>query len=64
MTDTVDERRTVDVPEAARILGISRSLAFQLARQGELPGCIRLGNRLVVSVRELERVLGERNAVA
>jgi excisionase family DNA binding protein len=55
-TPTV-ERQTVSVPEAAAILGISRTLAFELARRGELPGAIRLGGRTVVSRRELERAL-------
>ena len=51
------ERRTVDVPTAARMLGIGRSLAFELARKGELPGVIRLGGRYVVSLRALEDAL-------
>jgi predicted DNA-binding transcriptional regulator AlpA len=55
-TPTV-ERLTVDVPTAARMYGISRTLAFELARRGELPGAIRLGGRTVVSVREIERAL-------
>ena len=58
MTNTPSlERQTVSVPEAAAILGISRTLAFELARRGELPGVIRLGGRTVVSRRELERAL-------
>ena len=55
-TPTV-ERKTVSVPEAAQLLGISRTLAFELARRGELPGAIRLGGRIVVSVQEIERAL-------
>lgn len=51
------ERQTVTVAEAAAILGISRTLAFELARRGELPGAIKLGGRIVVSVREIERAL-------
>jgi len=46
---------TVDVPTAARLLGISRGGAYELARRGELPGAIRLGQRVVVSRRALER---------
>lgn len=58
MTDSPTvARRTVTVEEAARMLGIGRSLAFDLARRGELPGAIRLGGRTVVSVAELERAL-------
>jgi excisionase family DNA binding protein len=48
--------RTVSVEEAARTLGIGRSLAYELARTGELPA-LRLGNRLVVPVERLERLL-------
>lgn len=50
---------TVSVPEAAKLLGISRNLAFDLVRKGELPAT-RLGHRLVVSRKALERLLGER----
>ena len=49
----------VSVEEAGRRLGISRGLAYRLATRGELPGVIRLGRRLVVSVVALERVLAE-----
>ena len=49
--------RTVSVETAARILGIGRSLAYELAAKGELPGAIRLGNRLVVSVDAIESTL-------
>ncbi len=52
------ERLTVTIPEAAAMLGISRNLAYDLAKRGVLPGVIRLGSkRLVVSRRVLERVL-------
>jgi excisionase family DNA binding protein len=49
---------TVTVPEAAKLLGISRNLAFGLVRKGELPAT-RLGRRLVVSRKALERLLGD-----
>jgi len=51
------QRLTMNVPAAARLLGISRTLAFQLAARGELPGQLRLGKRIVVSRRALERAL-------
>ncbi len=50
---------TVSVPEAAKLLGISRNLAFQLVRNGELPAT-RLGRRLVISRQALARKLGDR----
>lgn len=52
------EKLTISVEEAARQLGISRGLAYELARTGKLPGVIRLGaKRLVVSRAALERLL-------
>ena len=35
----------VSVTEAAALLGISKDLAYDLARRGELPGAIHLGRR-------------------
>ena len=48
-----DLRLVVSVPEAARMLGISRTLGYELAARGTLP-VLRLGRRLVVSRRRLE----------
>ena len=42
------------VPAAAQRLDISRSQAYELARRGELPGVVRLGRSMRVSVRALE----------
>jgi excisionase family DNA binding protein len=47
-----DERLLLDVVEAAGLLGISRTLAYRLAREGRIP-TIRLGTRLKVSQRAL-----------
>lgn len=52
-----EARKTVTVAEAAKLLGIGRSLAYELARRGELPGALRLGGRIVVSRAALERFL-------
>jgi excisionase family DNA binding protein len=43
----------VSVPEAARVLGISKDLAYDLARRGELPGAFHLGRRWRVSLVKL-----------
>ena len=51
------ERLTVNITTAARMLGISKNLAYSLAQRGELPGCIKLGKRTVVSVWQLENLL-------
>jgi excisionase family DNA binding protein len=47
------EPATVKVEEAARILGIGRQTAYELAAQGKLPGARRLGRRWVVSLKTL-----------
>lgn len=52
------ERLCLSVPEAAIILGISRGLAYQLARSGELP-TLRFGRRLLISKATLERMLNQ-----
>jgi predicted DNA-binding transcriptional regulator AlpA len=50
---------TVSVEAAASRLGIGRSLAYQLAREGWFPvPVIRAGRKIVVPVRALDRVLG------
>ena len=59
MTDADDLGRTAtcSVEEAAHIFGISRGLAYELARRGELPGVLHLGRRVRVSVAALRRAL-------
>lgn len=48
---------TISVEQAAAILGIGRTNAYELARHGELPGCFRLGRKLLVSKPALDRFL-------
>jgi excisionase family DNA binding protein len=50
-------RATVSVEEAARLLGLGRSAAYEAARRGELP-TRRLGRRLLVPVPALLEWLG------
>ena len=50
------ESLTLTVEEAAAVLNISRGLAYQAARDGRIP-TIRIGRRLLVSRRALERLL-------
>jgi len=52
------ERLTLTVEEAAHLLGISRGLAYELARSGRLP-VVRLGRRLLVPKVALERMLAQ-----
>lgn len=54
------DRLTMTVEEACRLLGVGRTVGYELAPRGELPGVIRLGRRLVVSRPALEQALGIR----
>lgn len=57
------ERLTLTVEEAAAALGIDRSTAYELAAADLLPApTFRLGRRLVVGRRALERALAGRGA--
>ncbi|MBA7503433.1 hypothetical protein ES706_02043 [subsurface metagenome] len=49
---------TMTVEAAAKALHISRNLAYEAARDGRLP-CIRIGRRLLVSRRALEKLLAD-----
>ena len=48
---------TINVEEAAKVLGISRGAAYEAARSGELP-TIRFGRRLLVPTARLADMLG------
>ena len=50
------ERRTLTVAEAARALGISRALAYDLVRRGEIAS-LRLGRRIVIPERVIDELL-------
>ena len=50
---------TMTIPEVAGALGISRGLAYELAKRGELPvPVIRCGRRLLVSREKVNDLLG------
>ena len=50
---------TIDVETAAAILGIGRTLAYQLAKQDRFPcRVLRIGRRYLVPTAELVRLLG------
>jgi excisionase family DNA binding protein len=51
-----DNRLVLTVTEAAALLGISRAHAYELVARGDLPA-LRLGRRIVVPRRGLERLL-------
>jgi len=55
--DNMDEEKlTLTVSETARLLGISRGLAYEMVRTGEIPS-VRFGKRVLVPRRALERLL-------
>lgn len=63
MADEADRVRpapplTVSVPEAARMLGIGRSLAYELVNRGEIPR-LKFGRRVVVPRAAVERLVVE-----
>jgi len=63
----MEERLTVNVEEAAKLLGIGRNLAYEKAKTGEIcPGLrvIKIGRRVLVPRRALERLLEEPNPLS
>ena len=50
------ERLTISVPEAAKLLGISRSAAYEAARSGELPA-MRFGSSVRVPRVAIDRMV-------
>lgn len=52
-----EQAATISIEQASRRLGIGRSLGYQLAREGTLPGVISLGHRLLVSRSQLENFI-------
>jgi excisionase family DNA binding protein len=55
--DRFDPRRlALSIEETSSLLGISRSLGYELAAQGRIP-TVRLGRRVVVPRAALERLL-------
>jgi excisionase family DNA binding protein len=51
-----DQRLTWTVPEAARLLGISKDSAYEAARRGELPVRV-IGRRMLIPRAALLRLL-------
>ncbi len=48
--------RTITVERAGQLLGISRGLAYDLVRRGEIPS-VRLGRRVVVPAAAIDDIL-------
>jgi len=58
MQSSRKEKLVYSVPEAGRLLSLSRATSYMLANQGIIP-TIRLGRRLVVPKIAIERMLAE-----
>ncbi len=63
LENSIQKKLTITVPEAARMLGISRGLAYEMAREGTIP-TLRFGRRVVVPLAAIERLLQETNKTA
>jgi excisionase family DNA binding protein len=57
-TNETRESLVYSVPEAGRLLSLSRATSYMLANQGVIP-TIRLGRRLVVPKIAIQRMLAE-----
>jgi excisionase family DNA binding protein len=57
----MDQRVTLDVDEAAKLLGLSRNAAYAAVAAGQLPA-IRLGRRIVIPRAAFERLLEQAGA--
>jgi excisionase family DNA binding protein len=53
--NTFTDPNVISVPQAAERFGISKDLAYDLARRGQLPGAIHLGRRWRVSLVKLNQ---------
>ena len=51
-------KQTYSIPEAAKVLGIGRTAAYEGARTGQIP-TIRIGKRILVPIAALERKLAQ-----
>lgn len=50
--------RTMSVTQAARVLGISRTTAYECVRSGDLPA-LRLGGRIVIPTQVVDDLLAD-----
>lgn len=52
------ERQTLDLwPETGRRLGLGRNATYEAAKNGEIPGLLRIGGRWLVAREALEQAL-------
>ena len=55
------EKLCYTIPEAAKLLGLSRNFGYELARRGELP-IVRFGKRMLVPKAALHEQLSKTKA--
>jgi excisionase family DNA binding protein len=55
-------QRTISVTQAAELLGISRTTAYECVRTGALPA-LRLGGRIVVPTQAIDNLLEAASAI-
>ena len=53
---TMDQALTLSIPEAAKVLGISRYSAYEAARRGDIP-ILKIGKLRRVSRAQLMRMI-------
>jgi len=58
----MEDKLTLSVEEAAKVLGIGRNLCYDRVKTGEIP-VIKIGRRLLVPRRALEKLLEQGQAV-
>ncbi len=51
------EKTVLSVPEAAQVLGISRCLAYELVKTGDIPAIRLGGRRIIVPTESLTKIL-------
>lgn len=57
-----NQRLTLTVNEAAKMLGISRGLAYEMVKMGEIPS-VHFGKRVLVPRSALEKLLANPKAL-
>ena len=58
----IGDKMALSVPEAAKLLGIGKNLAYEAVQRGEIPS-IKVGSRLLIPRVALERRLAEANGM-
>jgi len=58
-TETKSSPLAVGLPEAARLLGISKSLAYKLANTGEIPTIAMGEKRKIVPMKAIEKLISQ-----